>query len=92
MTWSAIALGISQIPFFLAFAWGALMPRRQDMDNPWQAASLEWSTSSPPPHFNWEGLPPTVERGPYDYSTVGEERDFRPQWSSSPPPGAVPPA
>lgn len=36
-------------------------------DNPWGAKTLEWQTSSPPPHenFNYE---PKVTAGPYEYS------------------------
>jgi cytochrome c oxidase subunit 1 len=35
-------------------------------DNPWGAKTLEWQTSSPPPHenFNYE---PVVTAGPYEY-------------------------
>jgi heme/copper-type cytochrome/quinol oxidase subunit 1 len=35
-------------------------------DNPWGARTLEWLTSSPPPHHNFEE-PLTVEHDPYDY-------------------------
>ncbi|MDX1600511.1 MAG: cbb3-type cytochrome c oxidase subunit I, partial [Anaerolineales bacterium] len=35
-------------------------------DNPWEARTLEWQTSSPPPHENFEGVP-RVTGGPYDY-------------------------
>ena len=35
-------------------------------DNPWQALTLEWTTSSPPAIENWEVLP-VVTHGPYDY-------------------------
>ncbi|HXM38256.1 MAG TPA: cbb3-type cytochrome c oxidase subunit I [Gemmatimonadales bacterium] len=35
--------------------------------NPWQGTTLEWSTSSPPPHDNFGGPPPAVHRGPQEY-------------------------
>jgi cytochrome c oxidase subunit 1 len=35
-------------------------------DNPWGAKTLEWQTSSPPPHENFINTP-TVNAGPYDY-------------------------
>jgi len=35
-------------------------------DNPWQALSLEWMTTSPPPIENFEGVP-VLATGPYDY-------------------------
>ena len=85
MTYSAMALGVVQIPFFIAFLWGVLAPRLKGMENPWGATTLEWSTASPPPHFNWDGMPPRVHRGPYDYSVEGSPRDHEPQWE--PPPG-----
>jgi cytochrome c oxidase subunit 1 len=41
--------------------------------NPWGGATLEWTLPSPPPLENWEE-PPTVTKGPYDYSGLGEEK------------------
>lgn len=35
-------------------------------DNPWGAKTLEWQTSSPPPHENFLTTP-TVSAGPYEY-------------------------
>ncbi len=35
-------------------------------DNPWGASTLEWKTSSPPPHENFEEIP-VVTRGPYSF-------------------------
>jgi len=59
--------------FFVSMFKGEKAP-----DNPWRANSLEWSTSSPPPHGNFKNLP-TVYRGAYEYSTPGREEDFWPQ-------------
>jgi cytochrome c oxidase subunit 1 len=36
-------------------------------DNPWGAKTLEWTTSSPPPHENFKHEP-KVTAGPYEYS------------------------
>jgi cytochrome c oxidase subunit 1 len=47
-------------------------------NNPWRANTLEWTTSSPPPHGNWAEMP-TVYRGPYEYSVPGRAEDFWPQ-------------
>ena len=33
-------------------------------DNPWGGFTLEWLTSSPPPEFNFESLPPIRSRRP----------------------------
>ncbi|MBW1760709.1 MAG: cbb3-type cytochrome c oxidase subunit I [Deltaproteobacteria bacterium] len=46
--------------------------------NPWKANTLEWTTTSPPPHGNWAELP-NCYRGPYEYSVPGREEDYWPQ-------------
>ncbi len=33
-------------------------------DNPWNAWTLEWATTSPPPHHNFDALPPVHGRRP----------------------------
>ena len=43
--------------------------------NPWDANSLEWSTTSPPPHLNFDEIP-TVHRGPYEYNSPVVEDDY----------------
>jgi cytochrome c oxidase subunit 1 len=35
-------------------------------DNPWNALTLEWMTTSPPPVENFE-VDPVLVTGPYDY-------------------------
>lgn len=45
----------------------ALLKGRKAPDNPWGAATLEWQTSSPPPHENFIH-DPVVTHGPYDYT------------------------
>jgi cytochrome c oxidase subunit 1 len=39
-------------------------------NNPWGAATLEWSLASPPPAHNFP-VEPVVERGPYDFPREG---------------------
>ena len=44
-------------------------------NNPWEADSLEWSTTSPPPHYNFLAIPVVTGRHPL--------------WDRSPPPEAA---
>ncbi|MBW4512370.1 MAG: cytochrome c oxidase subunit I [Scytonematopsis contorta HA4267-MV1] len=64
-TIGALILGLSVIPFTMNIIW-SWMAGKKASDNPWQALSLEWTTSSPPLVENWEVLP-TVSHGPYEY-------------------------
>ncbi|PPS44882.1 cytochrome c oxidase subunit I [Chroococcidiopsis sp. TS-821] len=66
-TFGAIVLGISAIPFFLNAVWSWHYGVKAS-DNPWDALTLEWTTSSPPPIENWVELP-VVTCGPYDYGS-----------------------
>jgi cytochrome c oxidase subunit 1 len=87
MTISLFVLGIAQIilvfNFFLSMRRGKLAG-----NNPWQANTLEWQTTSPPPHENFKGSVPSVYRGPYEYSAPDHDADFWPQ--NEPPSGARP--
>lgn len=58
--------------FFNSIFNGKKAPR-----NPWQEASLEWTTPVEHLHGNWPGEIPTVYRGPYDYGKDGI--DYMPQ-------------
>jgi len=76
-THSAFALGVFQLPFILNF-FGSLVFGKRVADNPWDATTLEWQTTSPPAVDNFESTP-IVHRGPFDYSVPGAARDFSPQ-------------
>jgi len=86
ITYSALALGLSQIPFVVNFFWSLFAGPRAPL-NPWNANTLEWTAQSPPPHLNWGPTLPTVYRGPYEYSSPESKEDFLPQ--STPPVGAA---
>lgn len=65
ITIGAFILGFAQLilayNMLRAFQVGAKAPA-----NPWNARTLEWLTTSPPPHYNFEE-PLTVDHDPYDY-------------------------
>lgn len=45
-------------------------------DNPWEVGTLEWTTSSPPPHYNFAKIP-VVNHGPHELSHPGRsDRDW----------------
>jgi cytochrome c oxidase subunit 1 len=72
--WSAVFLGVVQLFFVVNLVWSLARGRRTSA-NPWNATTLEWATSSPPPHDNF-ATTPTVHRGAYDYSLPGASADF----------------
>ena len=49
---------------FLVNGWLSLKSGKQAGPNPWDASSLEWATSSPPPPFNFHHLPLVSSRTP----------------------------
>jgi len=76
--WAAAILGVFQLVFIVNLVMTLARKRQPALDNPWQATTLEWTTTSPPPHENFHEIP-TVCRGPYDYSVPGSSTDFVPQ-------------
>jgi cytochrome c oxidase subunit I len=68
---------LSQITFVINFFW-SLVAGKVAPANPWEANTLEWSTTSPPPHENF-AVTPTVYRGPYEYSSPEAAADWLPQ-------------
>jgi cytochrome c oxidase subunit 1 len=75
--WSTVLLGLVQVIFIVNLVW-SLARGRRTAENPWQSTTLEWATTSPPPHANFPATP-RVHRGPYDYSPPGLDGDFVPQ-------------
>jgi cytochrome c oxidase subunit I len=75
-TLGAFLTGIS----VLIFLWNVLVSIRRGRpagDDPWEGNSLEWVTSSPPPHHNFHHIPPIrSERPAFDrrHQPVGEPR------------------
>lgn len=68
----------AQLIFLANFFWSIVRGSRAPQ-NPWEAASLEWSAASPAPHGNWGDALPVVYRGPYEYGPTSGDHDFIPQ-------------
>jgi cytochrome c oxidase subunit I len=66
ITIAALLTGAAQLIFLanLIYSrfWGPIAS-----ENPWDATTLEWATSSPPPFDNFGGHHPVVYRGPDEY-------------------------
>jgi cytochrome c oxidase subunit I len=75
ITIAALLTGAAQFIFlynlFHARFWGPKAP-----DNPWEATSLEWSTTSPPPFDNFGGRHMVVYQDAYEYSVEGAATDY----------------
>jgi cytochrome c oxidase subunit 1 len=65
----------AQLIFIFNLFWSMRRGKRAGI-NPWEATSLEWTVSSPPPHDNFGEVEPVVYRGPYEYSVPGTEKDY----------------
>jgi cytochrome c oxidase subunit 1 len=74
---AAFALFLAQIPFIINFFYSIWRGEKVGR-NPWEASTLEWLAPTPPPHGNFS-VQPVVDKGPYEYSVPGAERDFSPQ-------------
>jgi cytochrome c oxidase subunit 1 len=57
-------LMIAGVGVFLVNAWKSLRAGVLASDNPWNASTLEWATSSPPPHCNFFRPPTVTSRDP----------------------------
>jgi cytochrome c oxidase subunit I len=67
--WNQVAtLGaLIQAPSYLIFVWNLLVSLKNGApagDDPWDAWTLEWSTTSPPPPYNFETIPTVRSRRP----------------------------
>ncbi len=82
MTINAFLLGLAQLIFAYNFIY-SLVVRAQGPANPWHSNTLEWATTSPPAHYNFERIP-TVYHAPYEYSVPGVDDDYLPQTQPRP--------
>ncbi|PYX98084.1 MAG: cytochrome c oxidase subunit I [Acidobacteria bacterium] len=74
ITVAALITGAVQLIFLFNLFW-SMYKGRPASENPWNATSLEWSTSSPPPNRNFVEQP-IVNHGAYEYGQTGLVRDF----------------
>ena len=79
-TVGAYILAVSTVPFFINAIWSWIKGTPAG-DNPWNALTFEWQTSSPPAIENFETLPVLVG-GPYDYGVEDFPEDLLPPLTS----------
>ena len=72
---SAIVTVVAQVLFYGNLFW-SIFKGEKAPENPWEATTLEWTTTSPPPHDNFAGHLPVVYRGPYEFAVPGAPNDF----------------
>jgi cytochrome c oxidase subunit I len=73
-TWGSYLLAVSTVPFLINAIWSWFKGPKA-ADNPWNALTLEWQTSSPPEIENFEVLP-VLTTGPYDYGVEEEKEEL----------------
>jgi cytochrome c oxidase subunit 1 len=66
----ALIMAISTLPLLINVVVTAINGQEAG-DNPWNALTPEWLTSSPPPVENWKGEAPLVTE-PYGYGRAPE--------------------
>jgi cytochrome c oxidase subunit 1 len=75
MTYAAIITIAAQFIFVINLFW-SMFKGPKASDNPWEATTLEWTTTTPPPHDNFGGVTPVVNHGPYEYGVPGAPKDY----------------
>jgi cytochrome c oxidase subunit 1 len=75
ITYAAFVTIAGQFIFLFNLFWSMKYGKKAS-DNPWEATTLEWTTTTPPPHDNFGGRTPVVHHGPYEYSVPGSPRDY----------------
>jgi len=80
---AALVVGAVQLLFFFNFIWSYFKGKKA-AENPWEATTLEWETTSPPPIDNFGGRRLTVYHGPMEYNVAGSRGDYVMQASPEP--------
>jgi cytochrome c oxidase subunit 1 len=71
-TVGSLVLGAGLVICAAVLVYSLIRGRRAEA-NPWGAATLEWQTTSPPPHDNFEHVPAMLD--PYDFDALEDERE-----------------
>ena len=77
-SWAAFLLAASQT-FFVVNFFRSMFAGKRAEDNPWKVPTLEWTISSPPPHYNFKEIP-TVYRGPFEFANPEVEKAIGRDW------------
>jgi len=80
MTIAAFATAAAQLIFFWNF-FRSLTRGAPASANPWNATTLEWATTSPPPRDNFGGQFPSVYRVPTNTACRAKQQTFCPRTS-----------
>jgi cytochrome c oxidase subunit 1 len=75
ITYAAMITIAAQFIFLINLFW-SMFKGPKASDNPWEATTLEWTTTTPPPHDNFGGVTPVVNHGPYEYGVPGAAKDY----------------
>jgi len=75
ITVAALVTGGAQLIFLFNLIWSRFKGPIAS-ENPWEATSLEWSTTSPPSFDNFGGRHMVVYNGPNEYGVEGGAADY----------------
>ncbi len=79
-TYFAFFLGVSSLVFVVNFFWNVFRRGHdENIDNPWEVGTLEWTVPSPPHHHNFDTIP-TVFHGPHEYSNPEVKKALGKDW------------
>jgi cytochrome c oxidase subunit 1 len=78
VTVATVCTVAAQVLFVFNFLRALLRRGAKEENNPWRAATLEWSVASPAPENNFGIAKPVVYRGAYEFQ-AGSASDFAPQ-------------
>ena len=77
-SFAAFILMAGQLVFVYNFVHAVLAGPRAEA-NPWRVGTLEWFTTSPPPHHNYDKIP-TVLRGPHEFADPEVRKKLGRDW------------